>query len=62
MIWGMLPVPYRIPALLDFPLFNLYGIELPAYRAFMLLVAVACCVAIWLLLTRTRIGLVIQAR
>ena len=30
MIWGMLPVPYRVPALLDFPLFSLYGIDFPA--------------------------------
>jgi branched-chain amino acid transport system permease protein len=33
----------------------------PAFRAFGMLVAVAMLVAIWLLLTRTRIGLVIQA-
>ena len=39
MAWGMLPVPYRVPAGLDFPLFSHYGINFPAYRAFMLLVA-----------------------
>jgi len=61
MTWGMLPVPYRVPELLDFPLFNLYGIDFPAYRAFMLLVAGAMLLAIWLMLTRTRIGLIIQA-
>ena len=33
----------------------------PIYRGFMMLVAVAMLVAIWLALTRTRIGLVIQA-
>ncbi|HSV36437.1 MAG TPA: branched-chain amino acid ABC transporter permease [Ramlibacter sp.] len=33
----------------------------PATRAFMMLVAVLMLVAVWLLLTRTRIGLVIQA-
>ncbi|HEU4460669.1 MAG TPA: branched-chain amino acid ABC transporter permease [Methylibium sp.] len=33
----------------------------PATRGFMMLVAVAMLVALWLLLTRTRIGLVIQA-
>ena len=37
--WGMLPEPYRVPALLDFPLFTLYGLQFPAYRAFMLLVS-----------------------
>ncbi len=59
--WGMLPMPYRVPALLDFPLFTLYGLQFPAYRAFMLLVSAGMLGAIWLLLTRTRIGLIIQA-
>ena len=61
MVWGMLPVPYRVPMALDFPLFSLYGSNFPAYRAFMLLVAAIMLFAIWLLLTRTRIGLIIQA-
>ena len=29
MIWGMLPMAYRVPALLDFPLFTLYGAQFP---------------------------------
>ena len=37
--WGLLPVPYRVPALLDFPLFSIYGTNFPAYRAFMLLIS-----------------------
>ncbi len=61
MVWGMLPVPYRVPALLDFPLFRLYGVDFPAYRAFMLLIAGGMLLAIRLLLTRTRVGLIIQA-
>jgi branched-chain amino acid transport system permease protein len=61
MTWGMLPVPYRVPTGLDFPLFSLFGMNFPAYRAFMLLVAGGMLVSIWLLLTRTRIGLIIQA-
>ena len=36
MTWGLLPVPYRVPELLDFPLFKIYGTQFPAYRAFML--------------------------
>ncbi|AKJ29292.1 branched-chain amino acid ABC transporter permease [Caldimonas brevitalea] len=35
--------------------------QFPAYRGFMMLVAIFMLVAVWLLLTRTRIGLVIQA-
>lgn len=61
MVWGMLPVPYRVPVALDFPLFSLYGINFPAYRGFMLLIAGAMLLGIWLMLTRTRIGLIIQA-
>jgi len=61
MSWGMLPEPYHVPALLDFPLFTLYGLQFPAYRAFMLLVSAGMLGAIWLLLKRTRIGLIIQA-
>jgi branched-chain amino acid transport system permease protein len=61
MVWGMLPVPYRVPVAFDFPLFSLYGINFPAYRGFMLLVAAGMLLAIWLMLTRTRIGLIIQA-
>jgi branched-chain amino acid transport system permease protein len=61
MTWGLIPVPYRIPAGLDFPLFSIYGTHFPAYRAFMLLISALMFGAIWLGLTRTRIGLVIQA-
>ncbi|MBU6272478.1 MAG: branched-chain amino acid ABC transporter permease [Betaproteobacteria bacterium] len=61
MTWGLLPVPYRVPALLDFPLFSVYGTQFPAYRAFMLLISAAMFGAIWLALTKTRVGLVIQA-
>ncbi|MBL0418820.1 branched-chain amino acid ABC transporter permease [Ramlibacter sp. AW1] len=59
--WGPGPVDYRVPAVLDGPLFTLYGTHFPAYRGFMMAVAVLMLLALWLLLTRTRIGLVIQA-
>ena len=61
LVWGRAAVPYKIPAELDGPLFSLFTMAFPAYRGFMMLVAVLMVVAIWLLLTRTRIGLVIQA-
>ncbi len=61
MTWGLIPVPYRIPTGLDFPLFTIYGTQFPAYRAFMLLISALMFAAIWLGLTRTRIGLIIQA-
>lgn len=61
MTWGLLAVPYRVPAMLDFPLFSIYGTQFHAYRAFMLLISALMFGAIWLALTRTRVGLVIQA-
>ena len=59
--WGTSSVDYRVPALLAGPLFTLYGTQFPMYRGFMMFVALLMLLAIWLLLTRTRIGLVIQA-
>ncbi len=61
MIWGRAAVPYKIPAELDGPLFTLYSMSFPMYRGFMMAVALLMLGAVWLLLTRTRIGLVIQA-
>ena len=61
LVWGRSSVDYRVPVALDGPLFTLFGTQFPVYRGFMMAVAVAMLVAVWLLLTRTRIGLVIQA-
>ena len=61
LVWGRSSVDYRVPVGLDGPLFTLFGTQFPTYRAFMMLVALLMLLAIWLLLTRTRIGLVIQA-
>ena len=61
LVWGRSSVDYRVPVALDGPLFTLFGTQFPMYRAFMMLVALLMLLAIWLLLTRTRIGLVIQA-
>lgn len=61
LVWGRLAVPYGLPEQLKGPLFTVYGIEFPKSRAFIMLVAVLMLGAIWLVLTRTRIGLIIQA-
>ena len=61
LVWGRAAVPYQIPPELDGPIFTVFSTAFPAYRAFMMLVAVAMMAALWLVLTRTRIGLVIQA-
>ncbi len=61
LIWGRGSVDYRVPEALDGPLFTIFGTQFPTYRAFMMLVAVLMLISIWLMLTKTRIGLVIQA-
>jgi branched-chain amino acid transport system permease protein len=61
LVWGRSAVPYALPPLLDGPLFTLFGTQFPRSRGFIMLVAVFMLVALWLLLTRTRVGLVIQA-
>ena len=60
-IWGLAAVPFRVPAMLEGPLFTLYSTSFPKLRGFMMLVALLMLFAVWLLLKRTRIGLVIQA-
>ena len=61
MAWGKLPVDYRVPPQLDFVAFRLFDTTYPAYRLFMLLIALAMFVALLTVLTRTRVGLIIQA-
>ncbi|KMO19205.1 branched-chain amino acid ABC transporter permease [Methylobacterium platani] len=61
MVWGKLPVDYRVPAVLDFPAFTVFGTNYPAYKLFMLAISVAIFLALLAVLTRTRVGLIIQA-
>ena len=61
LIWGRNAMIYPIPQSLDFPLFTLFNTEFSAYRMFMLLISVAIFVGLYMVLTRTRIGLIIQA-
>src|SRR5690606_10413200 len=61
LIWGQDTKSYNIPASLDFALFSLYDQNFPAYKAFMIAVSVAIFVGVYLLLTRTRVGIIIQA-
>jgi branched-chain amino acid transport system permease protein len=60
LIWGRLPVDYRVPPSLDFTLFTLFNTQFPAYRGFMLLVAAIMFVALYLVLTKTRVGLIVR--
>ena len=61
MVWGKVPVDYRVPELLNFSAFTLFTTTYPAFRMFMLLMSVAVFIGLLLLLTRTRVGLIIRA-
>lgn len=61
LVWGKSALPYAIPAQLDGPLFTLYSTAFPAYRGFMMLLALLVLLAASWLLQRSRIGLLIQA-
>lgn len=60
-IWGKNAKDYFEPESLQFPLFTLFGQNFPAYKAFMLLISISIFIALLIVLTRTRIGLIIQA-
>ena len=61
LLWGRSALPFRPPALLDGPLFTLYGTAFPAWRAFMMALSLAILIILRFILTRTRIGLIVQA-
>ena len=60
-VWGKLPADYRVPTVLDFSAFTIFATTYPAYKLFMLAVAIAIFAGLLVALTRTRVGLIIQA-
>jgi branched-chain amino acid transport system permease protein len=59
--WGKSQLAYEQPEVLQFALFSINGNDVSAYRVFMIFVAMAIFIGLLWVLTRTRIGLVIQA-
>ncbi|SLN73665.1 branched-chain amino acid ABC transporter permease [Oceanibacterium hippocampi] len=59
--WGKQLQDYRVPEVLDFTFFEMFGNAFPAYKAFMLLVSIAIFVLLFAVLTRSRVGMIIQA-
>lgn len=59
--YGNFPVEYRIPAELQFSAFDIAGVSYPFYRLFMGGVALAMFALLYLMLTRTRIGIVVRS-
>ncbi len=61
MIWGKAPVAYQVPDILNFPLLEISGMSYPAYSIFRLVLSVFIFVALYKILTKTKIGLIIKA-
>lgn len=61
LIWGRAAVPYAIPESLQGSLMTIYSSHFPVYRGFMMLVSLLMLGVVYLFVTRTRVGLVIQA-
>lgn len=61
LFFGNFPVNYRVPPSLDVAAFTIGSADYPAYRLLMGAVAVGMFVAIYLLLTRTRVGIVVRS-
>jgi branched-chain amino acid transport system permease protein len=61
LIWGRTSVDYPIPQSMSGPLFKVFDSTFQTYRGFMMLVAILMLVSLFLVLKKTRIGLVIQA-
>src|SRR5882724_2238113 len=61
LFYGFYPVEYRMPQVLTFTAFNVFGIGYPFYRLFIAAVAIAMFLIVYLLLRFTRAGLVVRA-
>jgi branched-chain amino acid transport system permease protein len=61
LFYGDFPVNYSMPDYLRFSAFSVFGADYPFYRLFIAMVAIGMFGALYLLLSRTRAGLVVRA-
>ena len=61
LLFGNFPVNYQVPAMLDGPAFSLSGQQYPMYRLLMGGVALVMFALLYLLLTRTRVGIIVRS-
>ncbi|GAB3123092.1 branched-chain amino acid ABC transporter permease [Bordetella tumbae] len=61
LFYGNYPVDYRIPTSLDFSAFSIGATQYPFYRLLMGGIAIAMFIAIYLVLTRSRVGIVVRS-
>src|SRR6478736_4560614 len=59
MAWGRNPIENRVPAVIDFAAFRLFGTSYPFYKVLMMAISVGMFAFLWLAFKRTRVGLVI---
>lgn len=59
--WGKNAMPYETPEILQFTAFAIAGNAVPAYKVFMIFLSLAIFGGLLFVLTRTRVGMIIQA-
>ena len=59
--WGKNQMAYDEPAILEFSAFAIAGNSFPAYKVFMIFISMGIFLVLLYILTKTRIGLIIQA-
>ena len=60
-IWGKNQMPFNIPEVLNFTAFSVAGNSIPAYKIFMIFISVGIFMGLLYVLTKTRVGMIIQA-
>ncbi|MDE4133017.1 branched-chain amino acid ABC transporter permease [Phaeobacter sp. QD34_3] len=60
-IWGNDQIPYQIPEILEGAAFSISSYDIPAYKVFMIFLSLAIFLGLLYVLTRTRVGMIIQA-
>lgn len=61
LFYGDAPVSYQMPGYMRFPAFTVFETNYPFYRLFMGGVALVMFILLYLLLTRTRVGIIVRA-
>ena len=59
--WGKSQMAYEEPEALNFAMFSIAGNSFPAYKVFMIFISIGIFLVLLYILTRTRIGMIIQA-
>ncbi len=61
LFYGNYPLNYRVPDALNFAAFQVFGTDYPVYRLLMGGISIGMFILIYLLLTRTRVGIVVRS-